>query len=276
MVPPPPSTPAPRRFLTKRPGASSSSQATPASAASRFQSTATPKLGTQRLEEVEDVESEDDLIAGSQDDQGPLHDSDGIPPSSWDEPQSEAAGNIAKRRKILDDSDYSTQEPLDGETAARQSPVVSEGSSQELVEDVKAVTSTTTNPVFRPAPRFKAPAEEDSVAETLLEQTSPRRKHASYVPGGLAEELQSWLSEVKGQTVPGVNSTDELRVPIAAARSGTRMCLVADIDGKNYILAGSAPSVAVDSVLLVRRPVWDIELLGETQTVVWNWAIEER
>lgn len=175
----------------------------------------------------------------------------------------------------MDASDYSTQEPLDGETAAGQSPVVSEGSSQEQIEDVKAVTATT-NPVFRPAPRFKAPAEEDSVAGALLEQTSPRRKHASYVPGGLAEELQSWLSEVKGQTVPWATSTDELRVPIAAARSGTRMCLVADTDGKNYILAGSAPSVAVDSVLLVRRPVWDIELLGETQTVVWNWAIEEQ
>ncbi|KAJ6443190.1 methionyl-tRNA formyltransferase [Purpureocillium lavendulum] len=155
-------------------------------------------------------------------------------------------------------------------------------------------------PIFRPAPRFKPVAEADDYAAGdegggLPAAFSPQRRGARYVPGGLAAELQGWLSEVKGWESHGdVRGTDSsggsLReFVVDEVRPGRRMYLVRARprggDGgdamhgetmplQSIILAGEGKltglgrraMVGVGSAVRVGGPVWDVEIEDTTWT----------
>jgi hypothetical protein len=139
-------------------------------------------------------------------------------------------------------------------------------------------------PVFRPAPRFKL-AEVDVDATPLFpEAFSPRRRGARYLPGGLAAQLQSWLSEVKSWE--GTRDHDAaLRVTVEDVSPGGHMYLVRGTGGsgvsKGYILAGEGKltglerraSVEVGNVVVIEEPVWEVSLLGDMWTVGCNWSV---
>jgi hypothetical protein len=139
-------------------------------------------------------------------------------------------------------------------------------------------------PTFRAPPRFK-PIELDSTMEGLPAAFSPQRRGAKYIAGGLAAELQAWLSEVKGWegVVPATTSTT--KVTVKEIRPGRRMYLVRGrtntTEGKRYMLAGEGKltglgqrmPVSVGSVVEVGQPVWDIELDGEIWTVACDWGV---
>lgn len=153
-----------------------------------------------------------------------------------------------------------------------------ESETETEPDDLGDVATTTAQPVFRPAPRFK-PVHDDDDGDTLshsLGQLSPTRKRG-YVPGGMAEELQSWLSEVKGLADDdgGSGNHEFMRLSVDEARIGSRMCLAKSDDGGQYLLAGAAPGDLAGGCVKVRRPVWDVPLGNETWTVICNWAVDE-
>ena len=137
-------------------------------------------------------------------------------------------------------------------------------------------------PTFQPPPRFKQ-LDGESLGEGLPAVFSPQRRGAKYLTGGLAAELQGWLSEVKGG--------DELagstfRVTVGDVRAGRRMYLVrGKVDStdelRRVILAGEGrltglerrATVVVGSVVEVGQPVWDVEVDGETWLVACDWTI---
>ncbi|SPJ75130.1 uncharacterized protein FTOL_04861 [Fusarium torulosum] len=141
-------------------------------------------------------------------------------------------------------------------------------------------------PTFRAPPRFK-PVELDLTMEGLPAAFSPQRRGAKYIAGGLAAELQGWLSEVKGWegVVPATTLTT--KVTVEEIRPGRRMYLVkchtGNTQGKRYLLAGEGKltglgqrmPVSVGSIVEVGQPVWDVELDGEIWTVACDWGVSK-
>ncbi|KAF7543272.1 hypothetical protein G7Z17_g10865 [Cylindrodendrum hubeiense] len=142
-------------------------------------------------------------------------------------------------------------------------------------------------PTFHPPPRFK-PTEIDAMAEGLPAAFSPQRRGAKYLAGGLAADLQGWLSDIKGWE--GVDQAAEAvaRVTVELIRPGRRMYLVkgrveeaTGTASKRFLLAGEGKLtglgrravVGVGSVVVVGQPVWDVELEGEVWTVSCDWSV---
>ncbi|RFN45151.1 hypothetical protein FIE12Z_10623 [Fusarium flagelliforme] len=139
-------------------------------------------------------------------------------------------------------------------------------------------------PTFRAPPRFKQ-VELDTTTDGIPAVFSPQRRGAKYIAGGLAAELQGWLSEVKGWegSTPAPSST--IDVTVEEVRPGRRMYLVkgsTDISGsKKFLLAGEGRltglgqrmPLSVGSIVKVEQPVWDIELDGEVWTVACDWGL---
>ena len=143
-------------------------------------------------------------------------------------------------------------------------------------------------PTFLAAPRFK-PVETDAAAEGLPTAFSPHRRGVRYLAGGLAAEMQRFLSEVKGWE--GVDSTPgpASRITVEGVRPGRRMYFVSakgsdSTGGSNrYILAGDGKltglgpraEVLAGSVIMIGQLVWNVELEGEVWTVACDWSVEQ-
>ncbi|KAK5987218.1 hypothetical protein PT974_11342 [Cladobotryum mycophilum] len=111
---------------------------------------------------------------------------------------------------------------------------LSASTSQQSLEDVQD-TKMLQQPVFHPAPRFK-PVEIDEAFE---------EEGAKYIAGGLAAELQGWLSEVKGWEGNDQQAdTLSLRIYVDEVRPGKRMYLAkghvasGDTSRRRFVLAG--------------------------------------
>ena len=148
--------------------------------------------------------------------------------------------------------------------------------------DVDGGRKAQQQPTFRPPPRFKK-LEDESLGEGLPAVFSPQRRGARYLTGGLAAELQGWLSEVKGDEELAGST---FRVTVRDVRAGRRMYLAQGTVGgtedvRRVILAGEGrltglerrATVVVGSVVEVRQPVWDVEVDGQTWMVACDWAI---
>lgn len=148
--------------------------------------------------------------------------------------------------------------------------------------DVDGGRKAQQQPTFRPPPRFKQ-LEDESLGEGLPAAFSPQRRGARYLTGGLAAELQGWLSEVKGDEELAGST---FRVTVRDVRAGRRMYLSQGTVGsteevRRVILAGEGrltglerrATVAVGSVVEVRQPVWDVEVDGQMWMVACDWAI---
>ncbi|KAH7148773.1 hypothetical protein EDB81DRAFT_474411 [Dactylonectria macrodidyma] len=142
-------------------------------------------------------------------------------------------------------------------------------------------------PTFRPPPRFK-PAEVDPTTDGLPAAFSPQRRGAKYLAGGLAADLQGWLSDIKGWEAAGQDVEAVARVTVEEIRPGQRMYLVkgrveeaAGAASRRFLLAGEGKLtglgrravVGVGSLVVLGLPVWDVELDGEVWTVSCDWSV---
>lgn len=143
-------------------------------------------------------------------------------------------------------------------------------------------------PTFQPAPRFK-PVDTEASSDGLPLAFSPQRRGEKYVPGGLASELQGWLSNVRrwDEDTTGRREHVAFRVTVDEVEPGARMYLVrarAGGDGEDpglFILAGEGKltglgrraDVGPGSIVEVEPPVWDVELDGQTWTVTCDWTV---
>ncbi|PTB39038.1 uncharacterized protein TrAFT101_007064 [Trichoderma asperellum] len=140
-------------------------------------------------------------------------------------------------------------------------------------------------PVFQQAPRFK-PLIADGHHGGLPAAFSPQRRGARYVAGGMAAQLQGWLSEVKSWEENGEKTTSGVKIHVEQIRSGRRMYLV---EGRasstnvpqKWILAGEGKltglgkraEVEMGSVVLIEQPTWDVKLEGSVWNVACEWSI---
>jgi hypothetical protein len=162
--------------------------------------------------------------------------------------------------------------------------VMSTDNSEEspiIASDTKAVQQ----PVFQQAPRFK-PLIADDHHGGLPAAFSPQRRGAKYITGGMAAQLQGWLSEVKSWEENGEKSTSGMKVHVEQIRSGRRMYLIegrasSGDEPQKWILAGEGKltglgkraEVATGSVVLIEQPTWDVELEGSIWNVACEWSI---
>ncbi|RGP74410.1 hypothetical protein FSPOR_1419 [Fusarium sporotrichioides] len=145
-------------------------------------------------------------------------------------------------------------------------------------------SKTLHQPTFREPPRFKQ-VELDTAADGIPAAFSPQRRGAKYIPGGLAAELQGWLSEVKGWEGVVPAPASNINVIVEEVRVGRRFCLVKGrsgmSEGKRFLLAGEGRltglgqrmPMSVGSVVEVGQPVWDIEMKGEVWMVACDWKV---
>ncbi|SPO06714.1 uncharacterized protein DNG_09408 [Cephalotrichum gorgonifer] len=152
-------------------------------------------------------------------------------------------------------------------------------------------------PKFQEPPRFKLPSPEcEPHLEGLPPAFTPQRRGAKYVPGGLAAEVQGWLSHIKGSK----EMESMLRVSVQEVREGGRMYLVrgrrlggpsgiggggggGEEEGELRILLagegemtglGNRASVTEGCVIEAGGPRWDVELDGLGKwTVVCDWRV---
>lgn len=162
--------------------------------------------------------------------------------------------------------------------------VMSTDNSEEspiIASDTKALQQ----PVFQQAPRFK-PLIADDHHGGLPAAFSPQRRGAKYMAGGMAAQLQGWLSEVKSWEENGEKSTSGLKIHVEQIRPGRRMYPIegrassGDVPQK-WILAGEGKltglgkraEVEVGSVVLIEQPTWEVELEGSVWNVACEWSI---
>ncbi|KAF4344682.1 hypothetical protein FBEOM_1349 [Fusarium beomiforme] len=340
---PPPSTPAPKRFLLPKRGTQSSQ--TPATLP-RFQSTprfafssvprptqARTGIHIEDVEEVGDrsqespqkaddgqapprkhdslhdsieVESDDasasqgDLIAIS-DNESDVKNPESVDLGMYNSPNASRSSSPLeerehKRRRILSSPRRESSPLTEQHSPANDSSeelnerdhTLSEGSIQSFHDAIKPndEIKPLQQPTFHAPPRFKH-AELDPTVDGIPAAFSPQRRGAKYIAGGLAAELQGWLSEVKGWEGVSPATTSTKKVIIDEIRPGRRMYLVkgrTDTADKNrYLLAGEGrltglgqrTQVTVGSVVDVGLPVWDIVLDGQVWTVACDWGISE-
>lgn len=161
--------------------------------------------------------------------------------------------------------------------------------------DNRETRPTPQQPKFQAPPPFKHPdLRPETHFEGLPPAFSPQRKGAKYVPGGLAAEVQGWLSHIKGSREVGAG----LRIRVSEVREGGRMYIVrgrrldtpgvaAEGDGVEkaeirVLLAGEGEMTGLgESVRVVEGCVieagglrWDVELDGFGRwTVACDWRV---
>ncbi|UKZ62128.1 uncharacterized protein TrAtP1_003388 [Trichoderma atroviride] len=162
--------------------------------------------------------------------------------------------------------------------------VMSTDNSEEspiIASDTKALQQ----PVFQQAPRFK-PLIADDHHGGLPAAFSPQRRGAKYIAGGMAAQLQGWLSEVKSWEENGEKTTSGLKIHVEQIRPGRRMYLIegrassGDVPQK-WILAGEGKltglgkraEVEMGSVVLIEQPTWEVELEASVWNVACEWSI---
>lgn len=142
-------------------------------------------------------------------------------------------------------------------------------------------------PEFQAPPPFKLPdPRTESHLEGLPPAFSPQRKGVRYVPGGLAAEVQGWLSHIKGSRAGA-----RLRIRVGEVREGGRMYIVrgrrVDDGGDGgeeirVVLAGEGEvtglgeraRVAEGCVVEAGGLRWDVELEGLGRwTVACDWRV---
>jgi hypothetical protein len=268
------------------------------------QSQTTEASGTKQVSDSIEIDSdspsEDAVIEYTRDDmvdENEAYDDEPVTVSD-----NETVERVPKRRRLSTStsppegrnigSETSTAYNKDGYSSDYQAYNTNEDEPiQELTSEPRSA-----QPIFQPAPRFKPAAEDEGhTAEGFPPAFSPQRRGAKYVAGGLAAELQSWLSEVKGWDGPGDTESGAIvRLAVREVRPGRRMYLVRGCvrsrgmipgdegDETKFILAGEGrltglgrrAVIEAGSVVRIAAPVWDVVLDGVTWTVACEWSIE--
>ncbi|KAG7414710.1 hypothetical protein Forpe1208_v007567 [Fusarium oxysporum f. sp. rapae] len=215
-------------------------------------------------------------------------------PSPYDFPSLEE--REPKRRRVSSSHRRESSTPKEQRNPGNESPeevyesgrTPSEGSTQSIQDAINLNNELKPlqQPTFHAPPRFK-PVDLDPAVDGLPAAFSPQRRGAKYIAGGLAAELQGWLSEVKGWEGTAPATTLTKKVIIEEIQPGRRMYLVKARTGTSeesrYLLAGEGRltglgqrmPVILGSVVDVGQPVWDIVLDGQVWTVACDWGISE-
>ncbi|KAF5972775.1 hypothetical protein FCOIX_9147 [Fusarium coicis] len=215
-------------------------------------------------------------------------------PSQYDSPSLEE--REPKRRRVSSSPRRESSTPEEQRNQGSESSEETYESglmpSEESTQSIRDVINLNNElkplqqPTFHAPPRFK-PVDLDPAVDGLPAAFSPQRRGAKYVAGGLAAELQGWLSEVKGWEGTAPATTLTKNVIIEEIRPGRRMYLVKARTGTSeegrYLLAGEGRltglgqrmPVTLGSVVDVGQPVWDIVLDGQVWTVACDWGVPE-
>lgn len=181
------------------------------------------------------------------------------------------------------DIDYGAYDMAIADSEDEGSVMSTDNSEQSpiITSDTKALQQ----PVFQQAPRFK-PLIADDHHGGLPAAFSPQRRGAKYIAGGMAAQLQGWLSEVKSWEENGETITSGVKLHVEQIRPGKRMYLIegcassGDVPQK-WILAGEGKltglgkraEVEMGSVVLIEQPTWEVELEGSVWNVACEWSI---
>ncbi|OTA03651.1 hypothetical protein A9Z42_0041290 [Trichoderma parareesei] len=163
----------------------------------------------------------------------------------------------------------------------------SSSSSESSPITMRGNSKAPRQPVFQQAPRFKPLDAEDTLSGGLPAAFSPQRRGARYVSGGMASQLQGWLSEVRMWDESSDKAESVLKLHVERIRPGRRMYLVegrvaSEETSKRWILAGEGrlmglgrrAEVKEGSVVAVGQPVWDVEVEGGVWNVACEWSVE--
>ncbi|MCJ1319809.1 hypothetical protein MMC15_005145 [Xylographa vitiligo] len=162
-----------------------------------------------------------------------------------------------------------------------------------------SIPPTTTTPRFHLAPPppppgppslpkfiIPTPAPTEPLAP-LPEAFSPHRRGAKYLPSGLAATCREWVlsaSQLGAQTrrFDGGREGDDgaagwaARVRVHEVRHGEGMVLVRSGAGERWMLIGGhrvGERLRRGEVVGVKRPVWEVEVGGETWGVGVEWSL---
>lgn len=235
---------------------------------------------------------EGDVLAESEDADGSERDE--MPQEEEEEEEASPEKRATKRRKLSITSlpEFSSplrgpepvttmEEDQDDEQGDEEQSRASFDSSPNGSPSNPEGHSRKQQPTFQQAPRFKT-LDNEITGDALPAAFSPQRRGAKYLTGGLAAELQGWLSEVKGEDGTAGST---FQVTVQEVRAGRRMYLVRgrvhDEDRRRVILAGEGrvtglgrrAVVGMGSVVEVGQPVWDAEVEGETWMVACDWTV---
>lgn len=161
--------------------------------------------------------------------------------------------------------------------------------------DIRGTRRAPQQPKFQAPPPFKQPdlRPEDHL-EGLPPAFSPQRKGSKYVPGGLAAEVQGWLSHIKGSREAGAR----LRIRVSEIREGGRMYIIrgrklaaSGLEAEGHagegaevraLLAGEGELTGLGESMRVTEGCvveagglrWDVELDGLGRwTVACDWRV---
>lgn len=171
--------------------------------------------------------------------------------------------------------------------------------------------ATPTRPSFL-LPRHNNPLSPSKPPAPLPEIFSPSRKTGKYIPGGLAQTVQSWLIEAAttAQTSTGGSSrsrSDGVRLRVRVAELGNRGlevdCFVGSVvlargtmelelknasrgeegtevlasrmllAGQGGVRSAAGVKVRVGDVVGVKAPTWDVDVGGERWAVCVEWVV---
>ncbi|MCJ1382095.1 hypothetical protein MMC17_005207 [Xylographa soralifera] len=202
-----------------------------------------------------------------------------------------------------DDDDPGALSPTSGSSSQLGSPRTTQHALPPPTAAANSIPPPTT-PRFQLAPplaplaplslpRFiiPAPAATEALAP-LPEAFSPHRRGAKYLPSGLAASCREWVLSASqlGAPTRKVKSGREgdggaaewvARVEVREVRQGEGVVLVRSGTGERWMLMGgqrTGEGLRKGGVVGVKRPVWEVEIEGETWGVGVEWSLlgEER
>lgn len=141
------------------------------------------------------------------------------------------------------------------ETDEDNSQILADNSSLSSASPQGVHSAALRQPVFRPPPRFRMPNTDRVIfTEAPPPALTPQRRLAKYVPGGLATEVQGWLSHIKGSEVEDEGVTP-FRIEEVQREGSTYLARVGSIlsGGDDTVLE---PRSTLQMVILAGRDEW--------------------
>ncbi|MCJ1438119.1 hypothetical protein MMC27_007506 [Xylographa pallens] len=179
-------------------------------------------------------------------------------------------------------SPTATQHPLSPSTAAYSIPPTT--TTTTTVPRFHLVPPPPSTPAPLSLPKFiiPTPAPSEPLAP-LPEAFSPHRRGAKYLPSGLAATCRDWVLSASQLGAPtrrfeGGREGDDgaARVRVQEVRLGEGMVLVRSAMGERWMLIGghrNGEGLRRGGVVGVKRPVWEVEVDGETWGVGVDWSL---
>ena len=175
-----------------------------------------------------------------------------ISPDVTEQPRARFAGEDLDRDIIVDTEDNSS--------GPRSEP-----------SDSRETRPTPQQPKFQAPPPFKQPdLRREAHGEGLPPAFSPQRKGAKYVVGGLAAEVQGWLSHIKGSREAGAG----LRIRVSEVREGGRMYIVCGRRLDTSRTAAEGDRVEKEEIRVLLAGEGEITGLGERVRVTEGCVVE--